>query len=109
VTTPTPADLAASRIAVMPDGAVAEVVITADHEARARWHPAGGAWSGWMLIAGGADDVSVTPDAGQHEGSALVSVTAWRPRPMGVIPALHQSHSASYLRLSASGVAPADL
>jgi hypothetical protein len=112
--TQAPGDLIASRIAVMADGAVAEVVLTERpapyastlREAYARWH-SGGAWSAWRLVADSAFDVSIAPDLGQQEPAALISVLVWVPAPAGGIAVQHVPHQSMFFRLSASGVSSA--
>jgi hypothetical protein len=113
--TQAPGDLIAARIAVLPNGDVAQVVLSERtgpyavtlREAYARWY-GGGAWSPWRLIAGDAHDISIAADIGQQEATALVGVLVWVPAPTGVIAANHVSHRPAFYRLTASGVVPAD-
>jgi hypothetical protein len=114
--TPAPGTVTASRIAVMADGSIAEVIITERSlpygdkraDAFARWH-SGGEWSGWWPVAESAEDASVSPDTSQQEPAALISVVIWVPAPGGGIAVGHVAHRSAYFRLTASGVAPADL
>jgi hypothetical protein len=111
-----PGSLTAARIAVMTDGSVAEVVIAerslpyavtrADAFARLF---SDGAWSQWWLVAESAFDVSIAPDLGQEEPTALISVIEWVPAPGGAIFANHESHRSAYFHLTAAGVSRADL
>ena len=109
-----PGDLIASRVAVLTDGTVAQVVLSERtgpyavtlREVYARWH-GGGAWSPWRLIVGDAHDISIAADIGQQEATALVGVIVWVPAPGGVIAANHVSHRSKFYRLSASGVTDA--
>jgi hypothetical protein len=52
-----PAQLTASRIALMPDGNIAETVIDNLGNAYARWFS--GLWSQWFLVGAQAVDVSI--------------------------------------------------
>jgi len=117
--TQAPGSLTASRVAVLPDGAVAEAVIAESAEpyavkrtdAYARWF-SDGAWSPWWLVAENVSDISIAPDLGQQdEPAALISVVIWVPALVGAIAANHgsQSHRSEFRRLTASGVVPEDL
>lgn len=111
-----PGDLIAARIAVLPDGDVAEVVITERtgpyaerlRGAYVRWF-GNGAWSAWHLLAESVQDVSIASDTSQQVPTALISAIVWRPVPTGVIAANHAAHQLMYFRLTASGVASAGL
>jgi hypothetical protein len=110
-----PGELIAGRLAVLPGGALAEVVITGRtapyerlREAYARWHADGG-WSAWRLVAGAVQDVSVVADTSQGEPSALVSAVVWVRLPEGAIAATYEAHRLAYYRLTAAGIVPADL
>lgn len=114
--TQAPGELIASRVAVMPDGAVAEVIITevmrpyavTCREARARWHRDGG-WSPWWLVTENAYDISVSPDTSQGEPAALISAVIWTHAPTGSIAANYVAHRSVFYYLTASGPVPADL
>jgi hypothetical protein len=54
----TPGTLAASRVALMPDGDLAEAVLDDNGHAFARWYSSG-AWSQWFFVGAPAVDVSV--------------------------------------------------
>jgi len=117
MSTQAPGDLKASRIAVLPNGDVAQVILSERtgpyavtlREAHARLHH-GGTWTPWRLIVGDAHDISIAADIGQQEATALVGVIVWVPAPGGVIAANHVSHRSKFYRLRASGVtAAADL
>jgi hypothetical protein len=114
--TQAPGTLTASRVAVLSDGSVAEVVI-AEHalpyavkraDAFARWF-SDGAWSAWRVVAESAFDVSIAPDVGHEEPTALISVIIWVPAPAGGIAAQrHVMHQSAFYRLTASRIVPAD-
>ena len=114
--TQAPGQLIASRVAVMPDGAVAEVIITevmrpyavTCREVHARWHR-DGAWSPWQLVTENASDISVSPDTSQGEPAALISAVIWTPAPTGSTAANYVAHRSVFFRLTASGPVPADL
>lgn len=111
-----PGELTASRVAVLPDGSVAEVVIAVRMapyavkraDAYARWF-SDGAWSAWRLAAESASDVSIAPDISQEEPAALISVLVWVPALTGGITAHHVAHRSAFYRLTASGIVSADL
>lgn len=109
-----PGELTASRVAVLPGGDVAEVVLaertgaygTRFREAYARWF-SDGAWSAWHFVTEGAEDVSIAADTGKE--AALISVVVWAVAPAGAIAANHVAHRAEYYRMTADGVHSTDL
>lgn len=111
-----PGELIAARVAVMPNGDVAEIILTERtgpyrdrlSEAYAGWF-GGGAWSAWHLVAEAVHDVSITADASGQEPSALIAVVVWVPTPSGVIVANHDANQLRHFRLTAAGLLPADL
>jgi len=115
MSTQAPGDLVASRVTVLRNNVVAEVILaerTLPYAGRrtdafARM-AAGNAWSDWHLLAEAVQDVSITSDTSQHEPTALISAIVWRPVPVGAIAANHVTHQLMYFRLTAAGVAGAD-
>lgn len=105
--TQAPGNLIASRVAMLPGGIVAEVVLNERTEAFVRWF-GGGSWSAWRPVAERVRDVSITPDISQQDPAALVGIVVFVPLPMGAIAPLHVSHKSEFYRLTASGIAPAD-
>jgi hypothetical protein len=111
-----PGDLIAARLAVLPDGDVAEVVMTERtaaygerlREAYVRWF-GHGAWSAWQLLTAAVSDVSIAADMSQEEHAALVSAVIWVPLPTGVIAANHAANQLAYFRVTASGAVRVDL
>ncbi len=111
-----PGELIAARVAVMPDGDVAEIILTERaapykerlREAYARWF-GDGAWSAWHLVAEAVNDVSITADASGQEPSALIAVVVWVRVPSGVSAADHDANQLRHFRLTRSGVTPVDL
>jgi hypothetical protein len=106
--TPAPGNLTAIDTAVLDGGAVAEVVIDEFTSCRARLHT-DGAWSGWMLVAEGVRDASVTAYPGHDEPSALLAVVVLVPLPPGVHAVSHTLHQDRFFRLTAGGITSADL
>jgi hypothetical protein len=68
-----PAQLTASRIAVLPDGNLAEAVIDNLGNAYARWN--NGTWSQWWAVGGPAVDISVTAANINSTDTAYISLT----------------------------------
>ena len=111
-----PGDPIASRITVLPDGTVAEVILaerTLPYAVRRTDAFArlaiGGTWSAWHVLTEAVLDVSIAPDTSQQVPTALISAIVWRAVPSGVIAANHATHQLMYFRLTASGAAAADL
>ena len=102
-----PGSLMASRIASLPGGVVAEVVIDERTAVWARWLSEG-SWSDWWPVTDGARDVSVAADAAQPE-TVLVSAVVMVPLPIGVYQSQHLLHQQRFYRLDAGGVTPAAL
>ena len=69
----TPAQLTASRIALMPDGDLAEVVLDDIGDAYARWY-SDGSWSAWFFVGSPAVDVSVAAANVSSTDTAYVSM-----------------------------------
>lgn len=111
-----PGELKAAQIAVLSNGAVAEVILaerTLPYAVRrtdafARLFD-DGTWSAWVPVAEHAEDISITPDTGQGEPAALLCILTWSPTPPGGIPANHVAHRSAFYRLTGAGIAPADL
>ena len=128
-----PGELIASRVAVMANGDVAEVVLTerlGPYAARlrgayARCH-SDGAWSAWTLvISENVQDISIAADISPasrildetseiprfewQEPAALISAVIWVPAPTGAIAVNHAAHRSAFYHLTASGVSAADL
>jgi hypothetical protein len=103
-----PGELTAVSIAALDGGAIAEAVVDERQQCFARLH-ADGAWSGWLLVADGVTDVSVTAGSGQDEPTALIAVIILVPLPLGAYAVSHTLHQDAFFRLSASGIVPADL
>jgi hypothetical protein len=109
VTPGQPGSLTASRITTWPGGIVAEIVIDEQACAFGRWSE-GGSWSAWWPVADGVRDVSLVAAEGDQEPAALVSIVRWTPMPVSPIAARHHKpYKQAFYRLSASGIAPADL
>ena len=110
-----PGCLTASRIAMLPSGAVVEAVIDEAADAFGRFsldRPfSGSSWTPWRFIGAGVKDISVTAAAEDgQEPVALVSTVSWVPKPMGIMAAIgHVPYKQRYFRLTASGVIPANL
>lgn len=69
-----PAPLVASRVALMPDGDVAEVVLDNVGAVYARWNN-GSTWSTWWSLGNQAQDVSIGAANVSSTDTACVSVT----------------------------------
>ena len=70
---PVPGPLAASRIALMPDGSLVEAVLDSGGTACARWY-SGSTWSRWWEIGTNAVDVSVAAANVNSAATAYVCV-----------------------------------
>jgi hypothetical protein len=111
-----PGELLAERLAVLPGGDIAEVIITERvaafaerlRECYARWH-AGQGWSAWQKVTGDVFDVSITPDARGAEPAALISAVVWVPSLLGAVAVGHDSRQLAYFQLTASGITSAGL
>lgn len=103
-----PGELTAVDIAVLSNGAVAQVAVNQCMECFGRIH-AGGGWSPWWPVTNGVKDVSVTADGRQDEASALIAVVVLVPVPVGVHATAHTLHQGAFYRLTSAGVSSADL
>lgn len=105
---------AASRITMLPSGAVVEVILDEAGNAFGRFsldQPfSGTSWKPWRFIGAGVKDVSVTAAAEDgQEPVALVSTVSWVPKPTGIMAAIgHLPYKQRYFRLTASGAVPAN-
>lgn len=116
MSTRVPGELIAARVAVLPDGDVAEVIVTERtgpysvtlREAYGRW-VGGGAWSAWRLVAEAVSDVSIAADPSGEVPAALISAVIFVPVPLGAIAANHQRSQLAHFRLTPDGVVTADL
>ena len=101
-----PGRITVSRIAALPDGDVAEVVIDSDADSWAHWLSAG-TWSAWRHVAHVTEDVDVCAlSAGGP--AALLAVVTFVPADVGV-PRHHYVPPVTrrFCRLTADGLEPA--
>ena len=101
--TQAPGELTAVDIAVLDDGAVAQVVVNEQTECLARLHADGG-WSPWWPVTNGVKDVSVIADTRRVGAAALIAVVTLVPLPVGVYRAAHTLHQSAFYRLTSAGV-----
>jgi len=89
-----PGPLTASRIALMPDGSVAEVVLDSAGKAFGRWN--GGSWSNWYPVAASIVDISIAASQVSSSDTAVCSAT-------------FSDGSRGFYLLTPSGITVADL
>jgi hypothetical protein len=68
-----PGKITQSRLALMPDGSLAEAALDTEHTAWARWYT-GGNWGTWHLVGSNAIDVSITAANVSSSDTAYVSI-----------------------------------
>jgi hypothetical protein len=75
---PAPGRITQTRIALLPDGQIAEAALDATRNAWARWHD-GSAWTAWTMVAAGAADVAVAAAVVDGAPAAYVAATPGAP------------------------------